>query len=95
MYSARLELGYARRAIWWSLAAAKQELTYRDTLQHSSNREDERAHKLTVLYSANKNPANAFPLRKEVLAKALTQLTILLSNCCSSAKLLGRLLSSY
>ena len=26
MYSARLELGYARRAIWWSLAAAKLEL---------------------------------------------------------------------
>ena len=81
--------------IWWSLAAAKLELTYRDTLQHSSIREGERAHKLTVLYCANKNPADAFPLRKEVLAKALTQLTILLSNRCSNAKLLGKLLASY
>ena len=82
-------------AIWWSLAAAKQGLTYRDTLQLSSIREGERAHKLTVLYSANKNPADAFPLRKEVLAKAHTLLTILLGIRYGKAKLLRRLLASY
>jgi len=84
-----------RPAIWWSLAAAKLELTYRDTLQHSSIREGERAHKLTDLYPANKTQPMRFPLRKEVLAKALTQLTILLGIRCSSAKLLRRLLASY
>ncbi len=44
----------------------------------SSNREGERAHKLAVLYSANNIPADASPFLKEVLAKALTRLTILL-----------------
>ena len=44
--------------------------TYRDTLQHSSNREGERAHKLTVLYSANKTQPMHSPFTKEeVLTK--------------------------
>ena len=44
-------------------------LTNRDTLQHPSNREGERAHNLAVLYSANNNPASAIPLSQEVLTR--------------------------
>ncbi len=84
-----------RPAIWWSLAAAKLELTYRDTLQHSSIREGERAHKLTVLYSANKTQPMRSPFAKRYWQKALTQLTVLFGNSYSSAKLLRKLLADY
>ena len=65
-----------RPAIWWSLAAAKLELTYRDTLQHRLNREGERAHKLTVLYSANiTQPMHSPFAKEEVLTRAHTLLS--------------------
>ena len=54
----------------------KAKLTNRDTLQHSSNREGERAQKLIVLYSANKTQPMHSPFAKEeVLTKAHTLLT--------------------
>ena len=63
-------------AIWWSLAAAKLELTYRDTLHIRLNREGKRAHKLTVLYSANiTQPMHSPFAKEEVLTRALTMLT--------------------
>ena len=46
-------------------SGSKEKLTYRDTLQHLSNREDERAHKLAVLYSANKTLSMLSPFAKK------------------------------
>ena len=65
-----------RPAIWWGLEATKIELTNRDKLQHPSNREGERAQKLTVLYSANiTQPMHSPFTKEEVLTRAHTLLT--------------------
>ena len=85
-----------RPAIWWSLAEEKLELTYRDTLQHSSIREGERAQKLKVLYSANiTQPMHSPFTKEEVLTTALTLLTNFIRFGCSNAILLRKLLADY
>ena len=69
--------------------------TNRDTLQHSSIREGERAHKLAVLYSANITQPMCSPLARKYLHRHSHGGQVLLGNRCSNAILLDKLLASY